>query len=376
MWKLLPIFIIGLMMTFWSDRTSIYETGSCGERQYIRKEKFIYFLMAFALAVFVGLRTRGNDTSAYRHMYDLLEVGLSSIRSVDWAKLAAAPGFTFVNILLKTAGLSFQDYLMVYALFTIITYLWFIRKYSCHTLFSVFLFFTMGIYGFTMAAIKQTAAVALLVIATDRAMQKKYVSFVIFVLIAELFHPYAFIYLIVPFLTFRPWSGKTYWLLAFSVVAALGLQYFLDPILDITDALGGGYDETSFTGDGVNIFRVLVVWVPVILSFLARNLIRKENDRVSNIIMNLAMVNAMIMFIGLFGTANYFARLANYFLIFQALALPWVLNFFEPKSKRTLTICAIVGFLAYFYYGTAIANGAFDDNYSFITFYDFLKQLL
>ena len=195
-------------------------------------------------------------------------------------------------------------------------------------------------------------------------------------LIAELFHPYAFIYLIVPFLTFRPWSGKTYWLLAFSIVAALGLQYFLDPILDITDALGGGYDETSFTGDGVNIFRVLVVWVPVILSFLARNLIRKENDRVSNIIMNLAMVNAMIMFIGLFGTANYFARLANYFLIFQALALPWVLNFFEPKSKRTLTICAIVGFLAYFYYGTAIANGAFDDNYSFITFYDFLKQLL
>lgn len=375
MWKLLPIFMIGLMMTFWSDRTSVYETGSCGERQYIRKEKFIYFLMALALAVFVGLRTRGNDTSTYHHMYDLLEVGLSSIRSIDWAKLTAAPGFTFVNILLKTAGLSFQDYLMVYALFTIITYLWFIRKYSRHTLFSVFLFFTMGIYGFTMAAIKQTAAVAFLVMATDRAMQKKYVSFVVFVLIAELFHPYAFIYLIVPFLTFRPWSGKTYWLLAFSVVAALGLQYFLDPILDITNALGGGYDETSFTGEGVNIFRVLVVWVPVFLSFLARDLIRKENDRIFNIIMNLAMVNAMIMFIGLFGTANYFARLANYFLIFQALALPWVLNYFEPKSKRTLTICAIVGFLAYFYYGTAIANGAFDDIYSFITFFDFLKQL-
>ena len=42
------------------------------------------------------------------------------------------------------------------------------------------------------------------------------------------------------------------------------------------------------------------------------------------------------MFIALFGTANYFARLANYFLIFQTLALPWMLSYFDYKSKKTL----------------------------------------
>lgn len=375
MWKLLSIFIIGLLMTYVSDLASTYKIGPCGERRYIRKDKLFFFFMAIILAVFAGLRTRGNDTFAYRHMYEIMASGLSAIRAISWSNLASAPGFTFINILLKTAGFTFQNYLMVYALFTVITYLWFIRKYSCHTLFSVFLFFTMGIYDFTMAAIKQTFAVALLIIATDRAIQKKYISFVIFVLIAELFHPYSFIYLIVPFLSFKSWSKKTYLLLFASVIIAFGLQYFLDPILSITEAIGSDYDRTELSSEGVNIFRVLVAWVPVVLSFLARNLIQKDDDRVANTIMNLAMVNAMIMFVGLFGTANYFARLANYFLIFQALALPWVLNYFEKNSKRSLTIFAIVGYIAYFYYGTAITNGGFDNNYNFISFPEYIGQL-
>lgn len=375
MWKLVPIFIIGLVLTYVSDLASTYEIGPCGDRRYIHKEKVFFFLMAIIMATFVGLRTCGNDTITYQQMYEGLDVGLSSVHNIEWLKLAAAPGFTCINILLKTTGFTFQDYLMVYALFTVITYLWFIRKYSCNTLFSIFLFFTMGVYSFTMAAIKQTVCVAILVIATDRALRKKNISFILFVLLAELFHPFAFIYLIVPLLQFKPWSKGTYWLLALSVVAAIGMQQLLDPIIDIAEIFGGNYDETSFTGEGVNIFRVLVVWVPVILSFLARKLIQKDNDRIANTIVNLAMVNAMIMFIGLFGTANYFARLANYFLIFQALALPWVLNYFEKNSKRSLTICAVIGYLAYFYYGTAIANGAFDAEYNFISFFDFIKQL-
>lgn len=376
MWKLVPIFIIGLVMAYVSDLASTYEIGPCGERRYIRKDKLFFFLMALVLAVFVGLRTRGNDTFAYRHMYEIMESGTTAIQNIDWLKLASAPGFTLVNILLKTAGLTFQNYLMVYAVFTVITYLWFIRKYSCHTLFSVFLFFTMGIYDFTMAAIKQTACVAILVIATDRALRKKYISFVLLVLLAELFHPYAFIYLIVPFLSFKPWSKKTYLLLLTSVIIAIGFQYFLGPVLDISEALGSDYDRAELTSEGVNIFRVLVVWVPVILSFMAKKLIQQDNDLVANTIMNLAMVNAMIMFIGLFGTANYFARLANYFLIFQALALPWVLNYFDRNSRHSLTICAVIGYLAYFYYGTAIANGSFDNDYNFISFFDYIGQLL
>jgi hypothetical protein len=92
-------------------------------------------------------------------------------------------------------------------------------------------------------------------------------------------------------------------------------------------------------------------------------------------IINLSMMNSVIMFIGLFGTANYFARLANYYLIFQCLALPMILQQFTASSERQLRFLSVAGFLAYFYYDEAIANGSFDSNYAFISAADFIRQL-
>lgn len=373
--KLLPIIIFGMIMAFLSDRNSDYYRGRFGEKIYTRKEVVFFLLLTVAMAVFVGLRTRGNDTYAYRHMYEILPTGWSAVWSTDWSNLASAPGFQTINTIIKSVGFSVQDFLMLYAVFTVGTYLWFVRKYSGNLLFSVFLFFTMGIYTFTFAAIKQTVAVAFLLIATDRALKRKYVRFVFWIAVAMLFHPYAFLYLIIPFLNYKPWTRKTAFLLLATAVGALAFSFLLGPVLDIANALGADYTESEMTQGGVNIFRVFVVWVPVFLSFLVRDAIGKKNNRLTNIIVNAAMINAVIMFIGLFGTANYFARLANYFLIFQALALPVILEFFDPDDRRNLTLAAVAGYSAYFYYAEAIANGAFDNAYAFMSVLDYIRQL-
>lgn len=70
---------------------------------------------------------------------------------------------------------------------------------------------------------------------------------------------------------------------------------------------------------------------------------------------NLTMLNGAIMFVGLFGTANYFARLANYFLIFQSLSLPWMLKKIGGRDRKMLTALMVLGFLAYFYYANVLA---------------------
>src|SRR5699024_824095 len=98
--------------------------------------------------------------------------------------------------------------------------------------------------------------------------------------------------------------------------------------------------------------------------------------RISNYIINLTMVNAMVMFVGLFGTANYFARLANYFLIFQSLSLPLLFNYFTKQSKRVLIVAAILCYFLFFYYENTIANGRFDDVYQFIKVFDYIIRLL
>lgn len=376
MYKLLPIFIFSILMAYMSDRYSSYEFDTGRVKHYIQKEKLFYVIMSIAMAVFVGLRTSGNDTATYISMYEDIPNNITAFTSIDWKDIAAAPGHQFVCALLKNMGASTQDYLMVFAVVSVTLYLWFIRKYTNNITLSIYYFITMGVYTFAMAAIKQTIAVAILLVATDRAIEKKYLAFIFYVILAELFHPYAFVYLIVPFMSFIPWTWKTYVLLSGTAVVSMGLSRFMGGILAITDALGGDYGATEFSGAGVNIFRVLVVWVPVGLSFLARKYIRVNSDRISNYIINLTMVNAMVMFVGLFGTANYFARLANYFLIFQTLSLPLIFNYFTKQSKKLLIVAAVLCYFVFFYYEHVIANGRFDDGYYFITFFDYIRQLL
>lgn len=374
--KLIPIIVLSMIFAFAADRGSGYSYDTRGIKQYTSKNRIFFVALVLVMAVFVGLRISGNDTQTYRQMYERIPDGIEAILSVDWTDLAAAPGHQFISGCLKYIGASTQDYFMFFALTSVPVYLWFIRKYTCNLTLSVYFFITMGVYVFSMAAVKQTVAVALLLIASDRAFEKKYLQFVLWLLVAELFHPYAFVYLIVPFMSFIPWTWKTYVLLAGTAVVSMGLSRLMSGILAMTDALGGDYSTTEFLGEGVNIFRVLVVWVPVGLSFLARKYIRVNSDRISNYIINLTMVNAMVMFVGLFGTANYFARLANYFLIFQSLSLPLLFNYFTKQSKRVLIVAAILCYFLFFYYENTIANGRFDDVYQFITVFDYIIRLL
>ncbi len=375
MWKLIPIMTFCLVMSWISHKKSVLIANDWGESRYEEKDFLFFAVMAVAMAVFVGLRTSGNDTFTYRSIYEAISGDRSAFDSINWFRLAAAPGLQFVCACLRVAGATTQDYLMLFALVTIGIYLWFIRKYTNHLWLSMYYFLTMGVYTFTMAAIKQTVAVAFLLIATDRAIEKKYVRFAFWVLIAELFHPYAFVYLIVPFLFFSPWTGRTWVLLAATVAAALGLSTFMSSILAMTDALGANYGTGEFIGDGVNIFRVLVVWVPVVISYLGRGNLQRSADRVKNLCINATMINAMIMFIGLFGTANYFARLANYFLIFQTLSLPRMMELFDDRSRRLVVRVSVVCYFAYSYYENVLANGLFDSAYHFMTFFEFLEQL-
>ena len=143
-------------------------------------------------------------------------------------------------------------------------------------------------------------------------------------------------------------------------------------IVNITTLLGEGYTISEFTGEGVNIFRVLVCNVPLVLSCIYRKKLFADSSETENLMVNLTMLNGAIMFVGLFGTANYFARLANYFLIFQSLSLPWMLKKIGGRDRRMLTILMLLGFAAYFYYANVI-NQPFDQDFARLSAAEYMK---
>lgn len=368
--ELFPIFLASIILAWCSQRRSrmvLLDGDECSH------EHLFMGALSVAMVLFAGLRTSYNDTFTYINTFLNFDITSTLLSSIDW-KIGNNPGYSLMLSLLKRTGMSPQTYLLCYAIVTVGIYLWFVRKYSTNFWLSVYLMFTLGVYTFTLAAIKQCVAVALCLVATDRALQKKWKAFVLYVLLAAMFHPYSLMYLLVPFLMFCPWSGRTYLLLAAFGIAGVVLEPLLGTIVNITSMIGEEYNAATFSGEGVNVFRVAVCNMPLVLSFMTQKQVRYQNSEKNNLMINLSMLNGEIMFVGLFGTALYFARLANYFLIFQTISIPWMLNHFEPKSKRFMTIAAVVCYFAFFYYQNAI-NQPFDYYYSGMTLIEYLKSV-
>lgn len=371
MWKLVPIFLICLAVAFFSDRFSRKNERLTG---YIYKEKFIWILLIVVTAVFAGLRTRYNDTGTYLEMYEYLVNSKFDFSDVEWT-FGGNFGFAIVNILLKSLGFTNNGYLMVFAIATYSIYIWFIHKYSTDFLMSIFLFMCL-VFTFPLAAIKQCVAVAFCLLAVDKAINKKWFWFVFWILIAETFHAYSIMYLIVPLMFFLPWQDKrtVMWIVLFFFAGIL-LRPMLGTLLETTESLGKDYTVEEFSGDGVNPFRLLVKLVPLVMSFILRKQINDsyyEYDRQDNVCLNLSFLNGEIMFIALFGTANYFARLANYFYIFPVIALPRLFNMVKPKWRTPMKVAAIGCYLFFMWYdNTHSGFGTFDNSFDSIVLNEF-----
>lgn len=370
MLKLLPIFLICMALAYISDRNSIYDNNN---QVYVRKEKILFFILVIIMICFAGLRVRYNDTATYIASYQKLKISGNILKDIDW-RIGSNPGFQFGNLLMKAIGLSSNSFIMIYSIITEGLFLWFIRKYSNNFTLSILVFFTGGLYLFSFAALKQCVAIAIALIGVDRAINKKWLQYIIWVLIATLFHTYALMFLVVPFIMFVPWTKKTYYMLVLFAAAGISFQLLIGRILDVTSLLGEDYDPNSFVGEGVNIFRLLVAWAPIILAFMARKHIKMSDDKSAHLILNLSMINAEIMLVARFGTAFYLARVAYYFSIFQVITIPWLLKFYTQESQKFIKIFIIIGFLGFAYYAYGM-NRSFDVMYDSISIWEYLNNI-
>ena len=370
--KLIPITIFSIVMAMLSHRFSEYDYINY---KYVRRERFFYTIMSIAMILFVGLRTYFNDTYLYMAIYEKTPKDIGLMDGIDWSKLGENPGYFFMNRVIKRLGFTVHGYLIFHAIISVGIPLWFIRKYSSDITLSIWIFICFAGYLFTLAALKQCVAMALCMLATHYVIQKKYIPFILWVLVAMTYHPYALLYFATPFLMFRPWGGKTFAMLVLAVCVGFSLKTIMGTLISMTDMLGEHYDKESFTGEGINPMRLVVTSVPVVLSLVVSRQISEKDDTPHYLIVNLSMLNAELMFVALFGDPNYFGRLANYFLPFQALSIPWLLTHFTPNSKRVMTILTAVGFGGYLFYSQVI-HESFDDCYRGISLWKYFEILL
>ena len=345
-----------------------------------KKSKTVYFLLMAYLICFGGFRGQYNDTWTYRDVYVYVTYPFPEAwDTIPW-ELGESPSFWLVNSFLKTYDVEVHLFLFFYFFITTVCYMKFIRKYSDGLALTIFFFIATGCYQFNMAAMKQVMATAICLAAFPLALRERWSSkllYMLCVLFAATFHPYALMYFIVPFMDFRPWSKGTYFLLAGIIVGGFLFQPLLGTIIDITTAIGENYTTEALSGEGISLIRLLVNWIPVILSFIYRRELFDDCKKHEQVIMHLTLLYAGIQFVGLFGTALYFGRLSYYFCIMPCITLPWMLHKItrrNPKDGWILITCAVLGYSAFMYFSNILEND-FENGYAAVSLWQFLDYL-
>lgn len=343
-----------------------------------RKSKFIYFILMALLICYGGFRGQYNDTWTYRDVYTYITYPFPEAWDYIPTQIGESPAYVFLNSFLKTYDVEVHLYLFFYFFWTLLFFMQFIKRYSSGFALTIFFFFTTGCYQFNMAAMKQVLATAICLAAFPLALKKDWkfrLLYVAFVLLATLFHAYSLMYLVVLFLNFKPWTKGTYILLVALVLGGFFFQPLLGTVIDITTAIGENYTVEALSGEGISILRLCVSWVPILLSFVYRRILFLDCKTHERIIFHLTLIYAGIQFVGLFGTALYFGRLSYYFCVMPCISLSWMLrkiSTYCPKNGRVLTICAIIGYIVFFYFSNTLETN-YNESYAAISFKQFMK---
>jgi hypothetical protein len=134
-------------------------------------------------------------------------------------------------------------------------------------------------------------------------------------------------------------------------------------------------EDEVFDGHQINVLRVLVYWIPALLALLFHNRLFDNTTRAENLFINMSIVSSFVLMIGLIEGANLYARMAGYFEIGTAVALPWMIKkLFTKQSAQFVTVMAAILYFGYFVYEFAITKD-FGSNYSAITLWQFIQSL-
>lgn len=338
----------------------------------------LFIVILFTLVSFSGLRTWMNDTSVYMLSFDnKIPDGLSGIANIDWS-IGANPLFTIYQIILKTIiSDSANVFVFITACIVTTSMLLFLKKYSLNFGYSLFLFLSFTVFAFTMAAMKQTLATAIAIWALPQLLNGRKLKATLIIALAMLIHPYVVIYFVSFFASKTIWDRRTFFIIGLALIIGLFNETILSTAIEITSTIGEEYELEYFTEGGMNILRIAVYLVVPVMSYIYRKQIKQNADSISLLAVNLSLVSALFAVLASMGGANMFGRMANYFDIFQCIALPVIFKYgLKTRNDRILLGTISVICFSYFYYSYyskyLILN--IDCFYDHISFSDLLKS--
>lgn len=370
------VFLMYLSQVYYPTPAQL-EGPQTGRRHFMLRKADIFMIVVIVwMTCFSFLRTSYNDTETYITHFMQSETAADFFARdglLDWT---GNPLSELYRDVVRDATTNYHIYFFFPAFLSSFAVVKLFKRYSVNPAFSLLIFFSIGTYVMYIAALKQCFAMFFLLLALPYAIDRKYVRFYLLVFLAILFHTHAFMFAIVPLLFGKPWGKTSIGFLLAAIFAMATYDATLGAFMEYAQSIGALVAKIEvFDNNPINILRVIVYWVPALLALAFRKRLFSNSTRTENLFVNMSMVSAFILMIGLVQAANLFARMAAYFEIATAIALPWMIKrLFTKRSAQFITICAAVLYFGYFLYEFGISKN-FGGDYAAISLWQFVTDL-
>lgn len=297
------------------------------------REKNLKYVIVACLLLYAiyGLRNTyviGDDTrtSYLSNFTRLTEIG--------WDRLGAYTGGRNALFYYMTKAFSsfistdYQLYISVIAAFVTICFGRLIYKYSPNPVQSILYHFGLLYFTFHFSALKQSIAMAILMLAFDGIMEKKPVKFIFLVLLAGQFHFPAMIFLPAYWIAKIKPGGAYLLLLAGLLVVTF---VFRNQIINFLMKYYKDH-ETNIDLSDVTFLRTKALIMLVIVAAAVVFRVPTAEDR--QYVILLQMCGIAIVFQTFCGYNNIFERLADYYFQFAVIFIPMVFD--RNCNKKTL----------------------------------------
>lgn len=279
-----------------------------------------------------------------------------------------------IRLFFKAAGslgISYDVCLFLIAALTAITLGILVYRYSPGPYWSYLMYISMGIYLFTYSGLKQTVAMALIILAAIGILEDRPGKFLFWTLMATLFHMPAAIF-IVAYPIAKKKMDRYYVLILLIAMACVFV--FRDQIVGwFSEAYYE--DETKYYAKKTIGGRALMMALFIVAGLILRP--AQRGDRIYSQVVNLMVVAAIIQTFSVYD--NVFTRLADYYYQFVVLHMPMMLESsdhqlkmhtpyrvrrYTLRSYRTAWVLVTL-FALWFYYNTVSGGGETLVNYRF-----------
>lgn len=348
-------FICLLMLL--TRKQKVFSYQSIEEHGYDPYDYVLFLLIAFAgvLIIVEGFRFGFEDTGNYKGIYSSnIPANLSEIFNASLSS-SLEPGFIFIQWCLRKISTEPQFFILFCAVVIVVSDVYFIRKHAINLPFSLLLYFLFSFIG-SMNGLRQTLAVVLLMWGFRWVVEKKYIKYIVLILLASTIHRTALV--VIPLLFIMGGKRWNKGLIVFVLFCFFSVV-FPGPINFLIGRFAGEeyshYLVSYLTG--ANILHVFIDGVPLVLGIIyhVKNRDTIGNNRPMDILINMQAISFGFMVLAT-SMAQY-ARIGMFMRNSTALVVPFLIeNVFDGENKKVIKVTAIVLYFIVFITDAVILN--------------------